>query len=291
MDAHEQIPSPPAQPPRYSLLQVAGAAQLGGTPGDALFFGWQFDPEVCGSARGGVIGLEEGGSYASAIDTGPANPAIRKGESFVVWAADQASTMARRDRFGRARRGLAASESYWIARTLATGSSLGLTQRTLNAAVLPGPQGNVSPGGSAVGPLRALMAVEKALGEALRGGRGMIHVALDVLDALVATNVLRFETTTWVTPVGNLIVADAGYTGAGPGDAVTPSAGTSWIHGTSILSVGVGPVETNPSDEPLQASDIDRSINDAVVRAHRLATWVWDGCAHVSAQVDLDVDA
>lgn len=276
------ITPPPAQPPRYSLITVAAGA---GLSSEALYHGWTFDPEVCGSSRGGISEVDDVGANVTGM-THPGNPGLVTGDPFIVWASDEVSTLglAGRDWLGRATRMLQASESYWLAREFSTGS-FGLTQRSLNDA------GATVASVSAVPAAIALALVERELGQQLRGSRGMIHVTEDVLDLLVSAGVLTWDTTAWVTPMRNLVVADAGYTGAAPGET-DPDAGESWLYGTSLVSVALGEVTVTPAsagEARVVAEMVARSVNTATVFAGRLASWVWDECAHVGAPVDLTI--
>lgn len=282
------IPAPPATPPRYSLIRAASDA---GLSTDALYHGWTFDPEVCGGERGGITPIDCIGSFEDAASH-PGNPAIVTGTPFAVWATDECSTLdsARREWQGRARRMLAAVESYWLARALAGEGGLGLEQRTLNDAA-----STTLGGGAAVDAVSALALVEAALAVALRGQVGQVHVTADVFVILVANQAVRLDGTLWKSPGGHTVVMDAGYTGAGPGDQEADLvAGERWMYGTSNIGVSLGAVEIIPDSaaEGLpNAQWTARDVNTATLYAARLATWVWDECAHVAANVDTTAGA
>lgn len=282
------IPAPPATPPRYSLIRAASDA---GLSTDALYHGWTFDPEVCGGERGGITPIDCIGSFEDAA-AHPGNPAIVTGTPFAVWATDECSTLdsARREWQGRVRRMLAAVESYWLARALAGEGGLGLEQRTLNDAA-----STTLGGGAAVDAVSALALVEAALAVALRGQVGQVHVTADVFVILVANQAVRLDGTLWKSPGGHTVVMDAGYTGAGPGDQEADLvAGERWMYGTSNIGVSLGAVEIIPDSaaEGLpNAQWTARDVNTATLYAARLATWVWDECAHVAANVDTTAGA
>lgn len=286
-----KVAAPPAQPPRYSLLIAAAAA---GLSDDALYHGFEFYPELCGAARGGIVSLTDDGNTDAMTLPGELNKIV--GDSFAVYVSDRASALEllSRDWIARLERALAASESYWLARALAIGPDANgndgtetIANRTLNTTDSVTDEVTTS----AVQATVALAAVEEALGEAQRGQRGMIHVTEDVFTILVADGSIFRDGQLWVTGMGNVVVCDAGYTGAGPGDAETPDAGTSWMFGTSMIRVQLGAISKPvPSLEAAKqrASVMKRSTNDVELYASRLATWVWDECTHIAAQVDVD---
>lgn len=279
------ISAPPATPPRYSLLIAAAAA---GLSEDALYHGWTFDPEVCGSSRGGIAEIDCLGSVSDDSEpmAHPGNPELAIGDPFLVWASDECSTLgsAGRDWVGRATRMLNAVESYWLAREFSTGA-FGLAQTALNDAGAATPLGT-----TAAQATVALAALEAAYGAEMRGQRGMIHVTDDVLVILAADGSIRWDGTVWLTPNGNIVVADAGYTGWGPGDSEA-TAGVSWMYATTNVRVQVGEIQITPesaSAGALTANAVQRQLNLATVFAGRLATWVWDGCGHIGVPVDVD---
>ena len=282
MSQRSPITAPPARPPRYSLVQIAEDAQL--SP-EALAAGWTFNPELCGHSRGGVVQLDCTG------DNDPRNPAahapIVEGDPFIVWAADECSTFGfqARDWVGRAQRALRASESYHVAKTLWTGGGLGLAQRHLNDVASDG-----LTGGTGVDVVTALGLVEEGLAYYLRGQSGMVHVTMSFLEHAAAAYAIYRDGNVWRTASGHLVVADAGYDGSAPGGA--PATTTQWIYGTSPIAIGLGPVNVLPEtfqDAKDQAMALDRTVNNVTVYADRLATWVWDECAHVGAQVAIPV--
>lgn len=279
----EPIAAPPARPPRFGLL--ASAAVGDGAPA-RWQQGFAFQPELCGG--GGRVTVACAGT-SDTLDSDE-QPGTVEGMPFAVYAADECSTFGynARDWQGRARRALAAIESYEVAAELWTGS-LGLQDSNGDPIrSLANVAADTLTTGSAAEPVDALGMIEQALAQCNKGRQGMVHVTASLLTQLVRDNVLRLDGTTWITPNGHIVVPDAGYPGTGPnGEAASTS---QWAYGTSMISVLLGPVELNPdslTDARSWAQALDRAVNSAVVYAQRLAAWQWDECCHVAAKVDL----
>lgn len=273
------IPAPVATPPRYGLIAVAPTQD---TPDGRWTAGFAFTPEQCG--QGGRAAINCGGSTDVLDPDG--NPTPVEGDAFVVWAGDACSTFGldARDYQGRARRQLAAIESYELANELWTGSlrddTNAATPDTMtNVALVDTSSDTVTNG--AVSPLDALGCLEQGLGSTIRGQRGMIHVTPQMLVQLVGSGAVQWQGGVWVTPMQNLVVADAGYDGSGPN---SPAGATTWAYATSMIYVRLGPVEVIPGE---QAEAVDRALNDIRYLAERPVAYVWDHCAHLAAEVDL----
>lgn len=270
------ITAPTARPPRYGLIALAEDAGL--SP-EALAAGYVFDPELCGTDRGGIVAVECTGN-TDPRTPGFDNPNIA-GDPFVIWSADECSTFgfAARDWVGRAQRALRSTESYWLANEFWMGT-LGLTQRSLVDASAQ----TLTVGGITVA--KGIAEVEAALAAQLMGNPGMVHMSMRILQLAMSDDAIWRDGAVWRTASGNLVVADAGYTGIGPSGSEIGA--SEFIYGTGMVSVALGPVETLPSstgDAAGQALALDRSVNTMTVYADRLATWVWDPCVHVAAQV------
>lgn len=72
----------------------------------------------------------------------------------------------------------------------------------------------------------------------------------------------------WITPAGNIVVADAGYTGVGPGGA--PDEGEAFIYGSGLVEVTLGPVRqvgtANQSLDILRNTRSEILERDGIVR-------------------------
>lgn len=277
------VDAPQARPPAYGLIAAAPIIDAG----DLRWAGgWEFQPEGC--TPGGAD------SIACAGNVGAMTPADRastiNGDPILLYASDECSTFGfeAHDFEGRARRALAATESYQLALELWEGAVN--TADGLSNKVLAGPAaGSDTVTSGAVDPVIALACVESGLASALYGGQGMIHMTPQMLTLMAADDAIMKQGNLWVTANGHIVVADAGYTGSGP-VSVGPTTSSQWIYGTPVLSVRLGPVETIPGslDEARNlAAAMDRTINDILVFAARLAGVVWPNeCAHVAAEVN-----
>jgi hypothetical protein len=288
------VQAPPARPPLYGLL--AAAPTVDDPELRDLAGGWKFQPEGCGL---GGIDLPTCEGNVGAMDPSD-GPAQVEGMPVWVWEGDECSTFGfgARDWMGRARRALAATESFRIARELWDGDLAAAEvaeDPTFPNRWLASPGADSDTVTSGASDVKAALAcVEQALGEALRGQRGMVHVTPQVLTHLAGAQLGTQNGGVWTTPMGNVIVADAGYTGAGPGGAAADGTGQ-WIYGTPMLQVRLGPVEVIPGNidnATEMARALDRGDNTVLVYAGRLAGIQWaNECAHIAAQVDVPVCA
>lgn len=135
-------------------------------------------------------------------------------------------------------------------------------------------------------PVRArygLALLEGRLAATGCGGRGYIHTPVSVASVLPVKD--RGDDIL-TTTLGNYVVAGDGYTGTGTDGAAT--AGSSvWLYATGPVFVRLDEVTTD-ADMPRQF--INTETNEVVVRSNRMASVVWDGCAHFKVLVDLSLD-
>lgn len=273
------VTAPPARPPRYGLILAAPAWEGDGDARE-LAGGWEFQPEGCGAS--GRLPVECEGDTAAMTEG--SRPAVVDGEPVWLYATDEctATGFAQRDWLGRARRQLAATESYELAAELWVGR-VGSSNRGL--ARVAGDSDTLT--AAAVSPTDALGLIECGLASYLKGQQGMVHVTPQVLTHLVTNGTVERAGAVWTTAMGHIVVADAGYDGSGPG-AVAAGA-TQWAYGTPMIQVRLGPVMTAPEsldDARNFAQVMNRQVNDIVVWAGRLAGFRWASeCAHVAAEV------
>jgi hypothetical protein len=196
-----------------------------------------------------------------------------------------------RDWEGRARRQLQANESLELAAELWDGAIA--TAATLSNRFF---SGNVAWSDTVTnGPSSAVVALaslEQGMAELVNGQPGMVHCTAQALTHLVGSNLLTKEGGLWVTPSGHIVVADAGYSGDGPG-ADAADATSQWIFGTSLLQVRLGPVELIPGsidDARNLAASMDRQLNDIVVIAGRMAGVQWaNHCGFIAGEVNVPI--
>lgn len=277
----------PVQPPLYGLLVAAQVTPLTGVR-------WQdgvsWGPEQCGVSGRTVVDCF---GMTDPLD-GNRSPDVVSSDPFLVWASDECSpfgSMAR-DWQGNARRQLEATQSYEIANELWTGR-LQQTEADQEGGFLSD-HSTLDVSYTGVGnAVDALACAEQALARCGQGRRGMVHVTPQALVHLVTNNTVRREGTQFLTPLGNVVVADAGYDGSGP--ANEPPSTTQWLYATGMISVVIeAQAELNPPDlasAQTLAQALDRSDNTITVYAQRLAMYLWDRCCHIGVEFALPVCA
>lgn len=275
------ITAPPAQPPAYGLVRVAPT--IDGLEARVFGAGWTFQPETCGAGRGGVLDLDCGLTDSMDAETGPT---VVDGDAFVIYGWDRCSTFGfhSRDWQGRASRMLRAVESFLVARELWSGT-LGLAQGYLASADTD------TLSDHPVGIVEAIGLLEGGMAATFRGQPAMLHMTPQALTHAVAAYAVWRDGALWRTAMGNIVVADAGYSGDGP----TVNAGASqWLYASPIVSVALSAVQVMPETLD-QARDlvamVDTSVNLATVFAQRTATFVWDAaaCGILAAELDLAI--
>lgn len=294
-DPVEQIQ---ARPPLYGVL--AAIPDVRDTGEIRWSEGFSFSPDAC--ANSGTVALNCHGNTSTL--TAATRPATVDGDPFVVWAADKCSSLGSlgvntRDEFlARANRALLAGQSYEIAQELWKGTIA--QAETLENNWLTSIGSDVlSPTGVAMTPIGALACLDHGLGRCGKGRRGLIHVTPQLLAHLASAYVIDLTAPLpgglWLTPMGNIVVADAGYDGSPPDNLAGGFAGASqWAYATSMMQIMLGPPEAFAGGFSLatdQMKNLDRSLNTVVVYAERLAAIKWDGCCHLAAEVNLPICA
>lgn len=249
----QAIDGPPATPPVYGLL-VAADLVNDGADWEA---GAKWRPEQIGG--GGVVPLDGCGDTGDGLGTAT-NPKNTTAEPFVVWAEDHCSLMsgtrANEEYEARARRQLAATESFSVAREFQIGTLRDLDSLA-NIALKDATV--IHPG--AIDPLTAVAELEGALGETFKGRRGMIHVSPTVMTILHATYVLERAGQKWITAQGTIVCSDAGYTHEADGFL--------YAYASGPVAVRLGAVDVPAPFGTL--GTIDRTVNDVKLYAQRLA--------------------
>lgn len=281
----EVVQAPLARPPKYGLLP---AAPFINDPDMRWTGGWTFLPEGCG--LGGSNPWNCAGDTAAMVP--PAGPHTVEGDPIWVWAADACSSFgfAARDWQGRAQRQLAATESYQIAREFWDGANTIISGGPTRYLAGPNAESDTLTTAPAT-PLDAIGDISAGLAFYLKGQQGMIHCTPQMLDHLATNNIIKQVGNLWVSSMGHIVVADAGYSGSGPDN--TPASTSQWIYGTPMIQIRLGPVDVIP--ETLDgAKQLARAFkfttNDVAVFAGRLAGYQWAAeCAHVAAEVNIAI--
>lgn len=292
----ENVTAPPARAPQYGLI-VAAPELTEPNKVEALASGWQFSPENCGNSNKLPV-LCQGNTADMAIGTadGEWNGDMITGDAIYIYAEDRCSSLGSRNRdwHGRARRQLTAIESFELADELWSGTVTQAATPDLENRWLAGPAAQSDTLTSAgVTPVAALGCITQGLAEGLKGQQGMVHVTPQLLQHLAADSIITKQGNLWVTAMGHIVVADAGYDGSGP-DGVAAST-TQWMYGTPMIRVRLGTVEVIPgdlNDARNLAMALDYPVNTIAVYAGRLAGYQWDShCTHLAAEVALAVCA
>lgn len=292
MARREPITPPPATQARYSLLVAAGAN--GQTAGDDRWGrGVVWTPEGCGA--GGVVPAACG---VVPDRNAPDRSGQAYGDPFYVWAADEcdAQGFAARDWQGRARRRLEATQSYQVAAELWAGA---LTLHEASEGNIDTPASFLASTDQVVDEnmdaARAIGVAEALAMACSEGRRIMVHVPVAVLERAMTVSQYLLRDTGGIitTAMGNIVVADAGYSGTGPvgpDGGNTPDNSTQWIYATQLVQVRLGAVEMLPNslrDALGWAQALDRGTNDVTVWAQRLALYQLDPCCRIALSTDV----
>lgn len=271
----------PVEPPRYGLLVAAQVTPLNGVRWQR---GIKFEPESCGSS--GRTAILECGSTDELLAERDA--AFVNADPFLIWSADECSIFGARARdwSGRVTRQLEATQSFQIAEELWTGT-LSAEAGLDNRALVDSASDTLTNG--AVSALDAFACLEQGLARCSQGRRGMIHVTPQVLVHLITNATVVREGTQYLSPLGNIVVADAGYDGSGPGGV--PASTSQWAYATGLIGVTLeAAAEVVPGSlEDAQSlwRALDRDVNTLGIRAQKLAMYQWDECCHLAAEINL----
>lgn len=137
--------------------------------------------------------------------------------------------------------------------------------------------------GTGVKPKYGFALMEKGLGDAGIGERGLIHSPRDIASMLPD---LYNEDDVLLTRLSTPVVAGTGYPGTSPSGA-TPATGSGWMYGTGPVTVRLGKSEVY--QERVQEA-VNTSINSITYRATRLAAVTWSNTTHLAVLIDLTAD-
>lgn len=274
-------------PGRYSLLQAGTTVVENGEMRWAVGNGFTFEPISCpGTNPGSVVAIGCIGDTATV--TPGSDIAAVTGSAFLVAATDKCSTFGFEDRnyVQRAIDLLEIEQSFLIARELwagaVTGSPSSITTPK-NRQLAHASSTTITSG--PVTPLIALAGLDQSLAVCGMNRRGLIHVRPQMLAHLANVYAIRREGAVWLTPLDNVVVADGGYSGSAPSTPATAPTTSQFMYGTSWLEVHLGPIETFGG---LDATGINRTVNDVLTWAYRPVMVKWDQCCHFAAEADTD---
>ena len=281
MSTYKQVvAAPPASPPRYGLLVAANVID----DGERWQGGVEWAPEAC---TGGALS-----SFSCAGDgalVNAPNVATAEADPVFVQGWDRCSTLgwAARDFEGRARRMLEATQSYFLAGELWSGSVRDAD--TLDNPALVDATCYLSDDGAPASIVTAFRWLEEALGVKQLGRRGMIHCTQGALDAAHSAFLLEQAGQLWLTANGTIVVADAGYSGNCPSGKMTGLT-TQWAYATSMVQVRLGPIEIIPgslAEARARAQATNRATNLIELYAERPALIQMDPCTLCAVEIDL----
>jgi hypothetical protein len=279
-------------PPTVSLL--TSAEEVPNTPsendpeGVHWLNGITYRREHCGVGDAGYVYCDPDDAYSKDLDD---DPEIITTDPFLVWNGDSCSSFGfpSNDYVGRAMRALAATEAYqvekeyWsgLAAQAGTGYDDSQWLTTNNA---PGQATDVT-GGTAVPPVRALGLLHEALGDCNGGGRGMVHMAAEVLPHFWQFDLFRRDGARFFDMRDHIIVPGYGYDDTGIDDAA-PGVDEAWIFATGMVRYWRTPVDLIPGSF---TEAFDRVNNLVTYRAERYYLVDDDRCCRFAALVDLTV--
>lgn len=249
----------------------------GDAPNDSDHLRWldgvTWEPTSCDPLQiGGVAACD---NDATLVDAERECESAVTQEAFVIYDALRGSTLETEIELidERLTERLTYMTSYSFARELLT--AFGSTGLSLaNQAHAPQTQAFTD---AAVSVRRALALLTEDLGNTLRGGRGIIHMGPAAFGEAVDTGSLLWVDGQWQTPIGHVVVADAGYHNAPP-----PTGGTAATLGTQEWIYASGPVMYRMSDPDLLGANGSERIDRARNTLHRWLTMygilVFDPC-------------
>lgn len=279
------IPAPAQRAPRFGFLAAApDVSQRIGSDRWALS-GVTWQPSTR-SEPGAAVAIDCG-DWASALVANTDVCGTAVAVPFLVPFVEGSSTFGLdgREWQARIRRGLEETQSYVIARELWTGAATGADQEYLAKST----SDTLSPLGTAMSVADAVACIDQYIADTMYGRLGMIHMRAKALNRAVTQEAARLDGNQWVSPMGNLIVVDAGYDGTSPIGTTEPQ-GREWVYGTSMISYALGPTTVVPGSlaeaRALGAAVLDVSTNDFVAYGFKPALYLFDGDCHCAAMVE-----
>jgi hypothetical protein len=224
-------------------------------------------------------------------------------EAFAIWEADSCSAMGN-ERFVAAETAkilLEATTSKKIAKELWRGDiakAQGWSNRRLSNPTALNNLGKIN-AGAAVNRIAAFAALEQSIGEQGSGATGYIHCTRRTAAFWASDHLIERVGNRLVSPLGTVIVADAGYDGSDSTGAFTAAGTTAWAYATGPVRVWVSDIEIQTSNQilpplgigPQDMNDLigeglARDTNLITVRAYRYALAAFDSTIHVGVLVD-----
>lgn len=260
LDAVTKVPQ--IGPPRQSLFAIA---TVDNENDDRFIGGLQWDPEPLRTEGGGDLGTWKVDASNTAV-SGHAVTPYATGNAFGIWASEVKTgiTVDFEDMKARVTRKLLAYESR-AAEAQLWSDSLGVNP-SLKLANSTAQDAGAGAGQSIT---RSIGIADRTIAD--QWGRGMLHMRPETLAGAVNAQVLTKEGNVWLTPLGNIVIPGAGYSGLSP--AGSGSVGDDYIFMTPPVEVHRSGVVITPNNV-VEATD--RSVNNVIVYAIRFVAILWD---------------
>lgn len=260
LDAVIEVPR--IAPPRQSLVAIAGVTT---ETSDRFISGLTWLPEPLRTEGSGDLGTWKVDAANTAVSGSSISPAAT-GNAYGIWAAESFTAIGLdwQDAVDRVARKLSTFESYAIEAQLWSDSLL------VNPSLkLVGTGAALAGSGSGQTIVRSIGIADTKIAQTW--GRGYVHMRPETFAGAVANQVVARDGNLWTTPLGNVVIPGAGYSGLSP--AGSGSVGDDFICATPVVEVHRSGVTITP-DRVAEATD--RSTNTVVVYAMRFVSTIWD---------------
>lgn len=109
----------------------------------------------------------------------------------------------------------------------------------------------------------------------------MIHAPRSIVTLWKNLNLVERQGNLILTINDTIVVPGAGYDGSGP-DGQPAAANSMWVYGTGLVDVRLGTIEVVGGPN---AQGLDRTNNDIIIRASRMAAATFDPCVHLAVEI------
>lgn len=260
LDAVIEVPR--IAPPRQSLVAIAGVTT---ETSDRFISGLTWAPEPLRTEGGGDLGTWKVDASNTAVSGASISPAAT-GNAYGIWAAESLTAI-----------GIDWAEAVdRVTRKLLTFESLAIEAQLWSDSLAVNPSLSLTGSGAALAGSSSGQTIVRSVGIAdtkitQTWGRGYVHMRPETFAGAVANDVLSKDGNLWTTPLGNVVIPGAGYSGLSP--AGSGSVGDDFICTTPIVDVRRSGVVITPDQA---AAATNRSTNTVVLYAMRFVTTLWD---------------
>jgi hypothetical protein len=299
------VDAPTFTPSAYGLLSVVQRPNVDSTHWQNGVTWSSYCPETMGDSTYdeciAVTGTPDAGVPEPSVKTGNVTHELRGATPFTAYTRFDCAPVGNEEAQRIATNALAQVEEWQVERVFWTGlvddKTLAFPHLAANAEVVDNdgvllqPTASTAVTGVAVDVVTGLGRLEQALANCY-GGRGVIHVPLELLPTLAAYQLIapvgsrdvgtgQFGRTLQ-TVAGNMIAVGAGYPGTGP-TGTDPGDVTTWMYATGSVFMYRSDVKVNPF-----SSTVNRNNNTIEMIAERTYVIGFDCCLH-AVQVNVGV--